>query len=178
MTTTRPDASLHATTRPKNSFRPTEEVVEEMKRIMSEKVGIVRRPKELTKIIHSASLAGLSSCPDPYPMVVFTDPGQDLDDEMALIMARYLEATKLVRVLAVVATLAPAHARARLARGTLDLLGLHHVLLLVQRRRILGLRQRLGHLPPHLPLRRRLSQPLKYHHRAAHPPSHLHRGNP
>ena len=47
MTTTRPDASLHAMTRPKNSFRPTEEVVEEMKRIMSEKVGIVRRPKEL-----------------------------------------------------------------------------------------------------------------------------------
>ena len=61
------------------------------------------------------------------PLVLVCDPGQDLDDEMMLIMARHLDARGLVDLRGVVANLAPSFARARLARGTLDLLGLHRV---------------------------------------------------
>lgn len=38
----------------------------------SEALSGVRRPKELRQLIHAASLAGLSSMPEPYPMLIFT----------------------------------------------------------------------------------------------------------
>ncbi|KAL1514517.1 hypothetical protein AB1Y20_003615 [Prymnesium parvum] len=63
----------------------------------------------------------------PLPLVLITDPGQDLDDEMAFIMARHLTHLKLVELRGVITTLTPSFDRARLARGTLDLLGFHHV---------------------------------------------------
>merc|ERR1719456_1616641 len=60
-------------------------------------------------------------------LVIVSDPGQDLDDEMALIMLRYLVYEGLVECLGIVCTLAPALDRARLCRGTLDTLGLYDV---------------------------------------------------
>lgn len=61
------------------------------------------------------------------PLVIITDPGQDLDDEMALVLMRALQARGLVECIGVIANLGPSRARARLARGTLDQLGLGEV---------------------------------------------------
>eukprot|EP00966_Prymnesium_polylepis_P276976 6399229-Prymnesium_polylepis.1 len=81
--------------------------------------------------VHAPSDEGVqaeaSEEPSPVPLVMLTDPGQDMDDEMALIMSRHLVHLKMVELRGVISTLAPSFARARLARGTLDLLGLHHV---------------------------------------------------
>ena len=63
--------------------------------------------------------------PVPVPLVLVSDPGQDLDDEMSYIMLRYLVKQGLVELRGIICTLAPAFDRARLCRGTLDLLGLH-----------------------------------------------------
>ena len=57
-------------------------------------------------------------------LLVTMDPGQDLDDEMFIVLAAALEARGLIRLLGVVTCLAPAGMRARLARGTMDQLGL------------------------------------------------------
>lgn len=61
------------------------------------------------------------------PIVLISDPGQDLDDEMMFIMARHLASLDLISLKGVIANLHPSFARARLTRGTLDLLGLHRV---------------------------------------------------
>lgn len=63
----------------------------------------------------------------PVPVVLISDPGQDLDDEMMFIMARHLVSLDLISLQGVIANLSPSFARARLTRGTLDLLGLHRV---------------------------------------------------
>jgi hypothetical protein len=57
-------------------------------------------------------------------MLITMDPGQDLDDEMALVMLRALDARGLVDCVGVVATLFPAEMRATLAKGTLSQLQL------------------------------------------------------
>jgi len=72
---------------------------------------------------HAAS----TSQQEPVPIVLISDPGQDLDDEMMFIMASHLHSLGLISIRGVVANLHPSSARARLARGTLNLLGLHHV---------------------------------------------------
>jgi len=64
---------------------------------------------------------------DVGKLVIVTDPGQDPDDEMTLILARALADMGLVQVVAVVANLSPSDARARLARGTLDTLQMRDV---------------------------------------------------
>ena len=84
----------------------------------------VRHPTQLTNLITSAALAGVSSRPEPYPMIIFTDPGQDLDDELTLTLLASLVTRRFVRVLAVVCNLGPALPRARLAKGMLTRLGL------------------------------------------------------
>lgn len=61
------------------------------------------------------------------PIVLFTDPGADLDDDMAMIFARYLVELSLVEVLCVIAVLRPSFERAQLARGTLDMIGMQSV---------------------------------------------------
>ena len=63
----------------------------------------------------------------PVQLVMVTDAGQDLDDEMALILLSHLSREGLVDARAVIANLTPAFARARLVRGTLDVLDLHAV---------------------------------------------------
>ena len=75
----------------------------------------------------SESSYGDPSKHEPVPIVLISDPGQDLDDEMMFIMARHLVSKNLIELKGVVANLHPSFARARLARGTLDLLGLHKV---------------------------------------------------
>jgi len=59
--------------------------------------------------------------------VVVSDVGQDNDDEMALLLLGELELREEIKLLALVANLRPADKRAALARGTLDMLGLHDV---------------------------------------------------
>ena len=64
----------------------------------------------------------------PEAMVLVTmDPGQDLDDEMLIVLLSALQRRGNVRCVGVVATLAPAAMRAQLARGTLDELGMRDV---------------------------------------------------
>ena len=60
-------------------------------------------------------------------LVMITDAGQDLDDEMTMVLMRALTDRGLVKCKGAVATLAPARARARLVRGTLNELGLGEV---------------------------------------------------
>jgi len=64
---------------------------------------------------------------EPVPIVLISDPGQDLDDEMMFIMSSHLHSLGLISIRGVIANLYPSLARARLARGTLNLLGLHDV---------------------------------------------------
>ena len=59
--------------------------------------------------------------------LVFTDAGADLDDEMALLLAKALIDADQLSLEAVVCTLHPAKRRAQLVRGTLDALGLSDV---------------------------------------------------
>ena len=61
------------------------------------------------------------------PLVVITDAGQDLDDEMTLVLMRALTDRGLVDCKGAIATLAPSRARARLIRGTLNELGLGEI---------------------------------------------------
>lgn len=56
--------------------------------------------------------------------MVITDPGKDPDDEMALVLGRSLTDLGLIRFEAVIAVLKPSTARAQLAKGTLEQLGL------------------------------------------------------
>ena len=63
----------------------------------------------------------------PEKIVMFTDPGTDLDDEMAMIFARYLIEFNFIDLLGVVSVLHPSFKRAQLARGTMDMIGLHAV---------------------------------------------------
>ena len=60
-------------------------------------------------------------------LVVISDAGQDLDDEMALVLLRALSDRGLVECQGVIATLAPSRARARLVSGTLNELGLGEI---------------------------------------------------
>ncbi len=93
----------------------------------SEHLAGVRHARELRQLILSASLAGISSRVAPQPMVIFTDPGQDLDDELAMIVLRSLVARGYVRPIGLVANLQPAAGRALLLKGTLATLGLADV---------------------------------------------------
>ena len=60
-------------------------------------------------------------------LAVCTDPGQDQDDEMMMVLLRAMQDRGHVSCIGVVANLEPARNRARLARGTLDQLGLSSV---------------------------------------------------
>mmetsp|Transcript_30125 Transcript_30125/g.70256 ORF Transcript_30125/g.70256 Transcript_30125/m.70256 type:complete len:819 (+) Transcript_30125:71-2527(+) len=76
---------------------------------------------------NTVSAGRLNSADPETKLVVVSDPGQDLDDEMAFILMRLLVEEGLLDLRGIVATLAPAYDRARLCRGTLDLLGLQRV---------------------------------------------------
>ena len=65
--------------------------------------------------------------PPQTTVLVTMDPGQDLDDEMLIVLLSALQQRGDVQCVGVVATLAPAQMRAQLARGTLDELGMRDV---------------------------------------------------
>ena len=81
----------------------------------------------LNKSLNSGHGPTLATRKGAVPIIMLTDPGQDLDDEMAFVMARYLVNLGFIDLRGVITTLTPAFDRARLARGTLDLLGLPSV---------------------------------------------------
>jgi len=88
--------------------------------------GTVERLTELVNAAESSDDAREQD-EEPLPLVVITDPGKDNDDELALILCRTMRDMKLIDLRAVVANLAPAFERAKLARGTLDELGMANV---------------------------------------------------
>ena len=61
------------------------------------------------------------------PIIIVTDAGRSLEDELTLVLLRAFAEQGLVQPQAVVANVSPALARARLTRGTLDTLGLYNV---------------------------------------------------
>ena len=61
------------------------------------------------------------------PVIVFTDIGRDVDDEMALVLLSALKRKRILNPIAVIATLSPQQDRAHLARGTLDAMGMPDV---------------------------------------------------
>lgn len=88
--------------------------------------GTVERLKEVL----SAAMGGSGNLADEATqekLVVITDAGKDNDDELALILCRAMSEMNLIDLKAVVANLAPSAARAKLARGTLDALGMRDV---------------------------------------------------
>lgn len=73
-----------------------------------------------------ALFGGVDQSPRPQ-VILITDPGKDLDDEQAMVLAAGLHHAEIINLVAVVANLDPALDRAKLARGTLDLLELFSV---------------------------------------------------
>ena len=63
----------------------------------------------------------------PTPCVMICDPGTGVDCECALVLFRGLRDYGYIQPLGVIANLWPSGERARLLRGTLGLLGMHHV---------------------------------------------------
>jgi len=61
------------------------------------------------------------------PVIVFTDIGRDVDDEMALVLLSALKRKHLLNPIAVITTLSPQKDRAHLARGSLDTMGMADV---------------------------------------------------
>jgi predicted ATPase/class 3 adenylate cyclase len=64
---------------------------------------------------------------DGTPVIVFTDIGRDVDDELALVLMSALRRIHILNPIAVIATLTPQHERAFLARGSMDALGMADV---------------------------------------------------
>ena len=69
----------------------------------------------------------LSESLEPIKLIIIGDFGKDLDDEQTLILAAGLQRAGLVNILAVIANLEPARARAQLARGTFNMLHISEV---------------------------------------------------
>jgi len=124
----------------KNKQHPPRNIVTKMKEDRASKfLGVpARRRSTCSTSHHSKNSKGVSTSNGggttsffnpraPIPILLISDPGQDLDDEMMFIMARHLVSLDLIQLEGVIANLSPSFARARLTRGTLDLLGLHRV---------------------------------------------------
>lgn len=82
--------------------------------------------KELTPA-EAKLLQALPGTNEPTPLIVVTDPGFDVDDETALLVAASLQKRGLVELKAVVANTVPSTERARLSKGVLTELGLPDV---------------------------------------------------
>ena len=61
------------------------------------------------------------------PVIVFTDIGRDVDDELALVLLSALRRMHILHPIAVIATLSPQRSRAYLARGSMDAVGMADV---------------------------------------------------
>ena len=76
--------------------------------------------------LKTEELLGISEV-EPINIIDITDPGKDLDDEQKFLLLAGLQHVGLVNLLGVVANLEPAPQRAKLAKGTLRLLGMDDV---------------------------------------------------
>jgi len=63
----------------------------------------------------------------PYSIIDITDPGKDLDDEQKFLFLAGLTRAGVVDIKAVITNLEPPLLRARLAKGTFDILGLNDI---------------------------------------------------
>ena len=85
---------------------------------------------ELSNDLMRVQLAPVSNADiesDGTPVIVFTDIGRDVDDELSLVLLSAFRRKHLLNPIAVVATLSPQDERANLARGSLDVLGMADV---------------------------------------------------
>ena len=85
----------------------------------------ISNPDGFRKFLMDSLDTGISlSERDEVPLIIISDPGQDQDDEMAMVLLRSLVEKGHAKCVGFVTNLQPAQDRARLARGTLDELGL------------------------------------------------------
>merc|ERR1719498_1226534 len=87
----------------------------------------VRDGPALAGYISTALLTGLTGTAAEtvfQDVMVMSDDGKDLDDELAKVLMKSLQGRDLTKCHGYIANLAPADMRARLARGTLDQLGM------------------------------------------------------
>ncbi|KAK1747849.1 soluble adenylyl cyclase [Skeletonema marinoi] len=81
---------------------------------------------DLMKVqLHSLAPADVES--DGTPVIVFTDIGRDVDDELSLVLLSALRRKHLLNPIAIIATLSPQDQRAHLARGSIDSMGMPDV---------------------------------------------------
>mmetsp|Transcript_9613 Transcript_9613/g.22742 ORF Transcript_9613/g.22742 Transcript_9613/m.22742 type:complete len:1168 (+) Transcript_9613:336-3839(+) len=86
------------------------------------------KEEEIRRFMSNGFFTGLTlDMSQAVDTVIISDPGQDQDDEMAMVLLRSLTERGLVNCRGIVTNLCPASDRARLARGTLDVLGLDKI---------------------------------------------------
>ena len=86
------------------------------------------KTEEIRRFMSNGFFTGLTiDMSQAVDTIIISDPGQDQDDEMAMVLLRSLTERGLVNCRGIVANLCPAEDRARLARGTLDVLGLDKI---------------------------------------------------
>ena len=105
-----------------------DKIEEFLKEIEGKEDGDGGEGEELGVPLPYADLGAKAAC---HNLLVFTDPGRDLDDELAIIYMSSVEKdttlARKVKLLGVVATFGETEERARLTRGSLDLLGMPNV---------------------------------------------------
>merc|ERR1719247_3517728 len=87
----------------------------------------VKNAADLAKYLTNALLTGLAMTETEsvaQPLLVISDDGKDLDDELAKVLMNSLERRDLAKCHGYIANLAPAVQRVRLASGTLSKLGM------------------------------------------------------
>lgn len=80
---------------------------------------------------HLVTVYHIASAENAPQLLIISDPGKSMDDENAFILLARLARLALLKPLGVVACLMPAEMRARLTKGTLNLLGLRDVFVAV-----------------------------------------------
>merc|ERR1719203_261560 len=85
----------------------------------------INEPQELTQYITKSLLSGFTGTDRVQQhLLIISDDGKDLDDELAKVLMACLEERQLATCKAFIASLHPAAMRARLAKGTLQCLGI------------------------------------------------------
>ncbi|KAL7551428.1 hypothetical protein ACHAWF_014616 [Thalassiosira exigua] len=79
-------------------------------------------PEDLARKVADADVESQGT-----PVVVFTDIGRDVDDELALVILSSLKRKHILNPIAVITTLSPQRDRAHLARGSMDAMGMPDV---------------------------------------------------
>jgi len=93
----------------------------------NEKIALPGEKNETSLRARLAHAAESFAGGQPTPLIIFTDPGRDADDELMLVLASAVEALGLFNLKLVCTTRPPAVRRARLAKGVLEAVGLDRV---------------------------------------------------